>query len=58
MATFADLFKACYLTGGSDVEFSKVRVHFTIRSGRRCPIHIAPGTRRGVPVLLARCRGG
>jgi Domain of unknown function (DUF4157) len=28
MATFADLFKTCYLTGGSDVEFSKVRVHY------------------------------
>ena len=28
MATFADLFKTCYLTSGSDVEFSKIRVHY------------------------------
>jgi len=28
MATFADLFKTCYLTGGRDVEFAKVRLHF------------------------------
>jgi Domain of unknown function (DUF4157) len=28
MATSADLFTTCYLTGGSDAEFSKVRVHY------------------------------
>jgi hypothetical protein len=28
MATFADLFTTCYLTGGSDAELSKVRVHY------------------------------
>lgn len=27
MATLADLFKTCYLTGGSGVEFSAVRLH-------------------------------
>jgi uncharacterized protein DUF4157 len=28
MATFADLFKTCYLTGGSGVEFAEVRLHY------------------------------
>ena len=28
MATLADLFKTCYLTGGSGVEFSAVRLHY------------------------------
>ena len=28
MATFAELFKTCYLTGGSEVEFSSVRLHY------------------------------
>ena len=28
MATFADLFKTCYLTGGSGVEFAAVRLHY------------------------------
>ena len=28
MATLADLFKTCYLTGGSGVEFSAIRLHF------------------------------
>jgi hypothetical protein len=27
MATLADLFKTCYLTGGSGVEFSAIRLH-------------------------------
>jgi len=28
MATLADLFKTCYLTGGSGVEFSAIRLHY------------------------------
>jgi len=28
MATFADLFTTCYLTGGSGVEFSSIRLHY------------------------------
>jgi hypothetical protein len=28
MATFADLFTTCYLTGGSGVDFSSVRLHY------------------------------
>ena len=28
MATLADLFKTCYLTGGSEVEFSAIRLHY------------------------------
>jgi hypothetical protein len=28
MATFADLFKTCYLTGGGGVEFSSIRLHY------------------------------
>jgi Domain of unknown function (DUF4157) len=28
MATFADLFKTCYLTGGCVVEFAEVRLHY------------------------------
>jgi Domain of unknown function (DUF4157) len=33
MATFADLFTACYLTGGSGVEFPSVRLHFREADG-------------------------
>jgi hypothetical protein len=28
MPTLADLFKTCYLTGGSGVEFSAIRLHY------------------------------
>jgi Domain of unknown function (DUF4157) len=28
MATFADLFKTCYLTSGNGIEFADIRLHY------------------------------
>jgi hypothetical protein len=41
MATFADLFDMCYLTGGSTVEFSSIRLHYR-GAGRALTGNAAP----------------
>ena len=37
MATFADLFNTRYLTGGSTVEFSSIRLHYGALTGSAAP---------------------
>lgn len=51
MATFADLFKACYLTGGSGVDFSSVRLNYR-GADRIC----RAGAADGDSVVTGMCR--